>query len=54
MLLAAAHGEGSLVPSIDYVLLPDAQPMSLKGHSFDGNEQPLADAITKWLADRQL
>src|SRR5580700_3294142 len=43
MLLAAAHGEGSLVPTIDYVLLPDAQPMSLQGHSFDGNEQPLAD-----------
>jgi hypothetical protein len=28
--------------------------MSLKGHSFDGNEQPLADVITKWLADRQV
>jgi pimeloyl-ACP methyl ester carboxylesterase len=54
MLLAAAHGEGTLVPTIDYVLLPDAQPMSLQGHSFDGNEQPLADVITKWLADRQV
>jgi hypothetical protein len=54
MLLAAAHGEGSLVPSIDYVLLPDAQPASLQGHSFDANEQPLADAVAKWLADRQL
>jgi hypothetical protein len=37
-LLAAAHGEGSLAPSIDYVLLPDAKPISLK----------------VWLADRQL
>jgi pimeloyl-ACP methyl ester carboxylesterase len=54
MLLSAARGEGSLTPSIDYVLLPDAQPMSLRGHSFQGNEQPLADIITKWLADRHL
>jgi pimeloyl-ACP methyl ester carboxylesterase len=54
MLLAAAHGEGSLAPSIDYVLLPDAQPTSPKGHYFDGNEQPLADVVAKWLADRQL
>jgi pimeloyl-ACP methyl ester carboxylesterase len=53
-LLAAAHGEGSLAPSIDYVILPDANPISLRGHFFDGNEQPLADAIAKWLADRQL
>jgi pimeloyl-ACP methyl ester carboxylesterase len=54
MLLAAAHGEGSLAPSIDYVLLPDAQPMSMKGHLFEANEQPLADVVTKWLADRRL
>jgi len=53
-LLAAAHGEGSLAPSIDYVLLPDVKPTSLKGHYFDGNEQPLADVVAKWLADRQL
>jgi len=53
-LLAAAHGEGSLVPSIDFVLLPDRQPASLRGHSFEGNEQPLADTVTKWLADRRL
>ena len=54
MLLAAAHDEGSLVPRIDYVLLPDAQPMSPKGHYFDGNEQPLADVVTKWLGDLHL
>jgi len=54
MLLSAAHGEGSLAPSVDYVLLPDTQPMSPKGHSFIGNEQPLTDVITKWLADRHL
>lgn len=54
MLLAAAHGEGSLAPSIDYILLPNARPISLKGHYFDGNEQALADVIAKWLADRHL
>jgi pimeloyl-ACP methyl ester carboxylesterase len=54
MLLAAAHGEGSLTPGIDYVILPDARPTSLKGHYFDGNEQPLADAVAGWLADRHL
>jgi pimeloyl-ACP methyl ester carboxylesterase len=54
MLLAAAHGEGSLVPSIDYILLPNGRPISLKGHYFDGNEQALADVIAKWLADRHL
>jgi pimeloyl-ACP methyl ester carboxylesterase len=53
-LLAAAHGEGSLVPSIDFVLLADRQPPSLRGHSFEGNEQPLADTVTKWLSDRRL
>jgi pimeloyl-ACP methyl ester carboxylesterase len=53
-LLAAAHAEGSLAPSIDYVILPDTKPVSLKGHFFDGNEQPLADVIAKWLADRHL
>jgi pimeloyl-ACP methyl ester carboxylesterase len=54
MLLAAARDEGSLVPHVDYVLLPDAQPISPKGHYFDGNEQPLADVITKWLGERHL
>lgn len=53
-LLAAAHSEGSLTPAIDYVILPDTKPVSLKGHFFEGNEQPLADAIAKWLADQQL
>ena len=53
-LLAAAHGEGSLVPSIDFVLLADRQPASPRGHSFEGNEQPLADTVTKWLSDRRL
>jgi hypothetical protein len=54
MLLSAAHSEGSLTPKVDYALLPDAKPPSLKGHSFDGNEDPLTDAIGKWLADLHL
>jgi pimeloyl-ACP methyl ester carboxylesterase len=54
MLLSAAHSEGSLPLKVDFILLPDAKPPSLKGHSFDGNEQPLTDAITKWLADLHL
>lgn len=54
MLVSAAHSEGSLATSIDYVLLPNSSPPSLRGHSFGGNEQPLTEVITKWLADRQL
>jgi pimeloyl-ACP methyl ester carboxylesterase len=54
MLLSAAHSEGSLPPKVDFILLPDSKPPSLKGHSFDGNEQPLTDAIAKWLADLHL
>jgi pimeloyl-ACP methyl ester carboxylesterase len=54
MLLSAAHSDGSLVNKIDYVLLPDSKPVSLKGHYFDGNEQPLADVIVNWLADLHL
>jgi hypothetical protein len=54
MLLSAAHSEGTLAPKVDFVLLPDTKPVSLKGHYFDGNEQSLADVITKWLAELQL
>ena len=54
MLLSAARSEGSLANKIDYVLLPDSKPLSLKGHYFDGNEQPLADVIVNWLADLHL
>ena len=54
MLLSATQSEGSLVTSIDYVLLPSAKPLTLSGHYFAGNEQPLTDVIAKWLADRGL
>jgi hypothetical protein len=54
MLLSAAHSEGSMVTSVDFVVLPDSKPVSLNGHYFQGNEQPLTDLIGKWLADRHL
>jgi len=54
MLLSAAHSEGALASKIDFILLPDAKPPSLNGHSFVGNEQPLTDVITKWLAHLHL
>jgi pimeloyl-ACP methyl ester carboxylesterase len=54
MLLSATRSEGTLSPKVDFVLLPDTRPVSLKGHYFEGNEQPLADVITKWLTDLQL
>jgi hypothetical protein len=37
--------------SIDYTLLPNEAPPSLKGHYFEGNEQPLADVLTKRLSE---
>jgi pimeloyl-ACP methyl ester carboxylesterase len=54
MLLDAAHTEGSLVQGIELVVLPDSHPPGLKGHYFDGNEQPLADTLTRWLSARGL
>ena len=54
MLLSAAGDEGSLVKSIDYVLLPNPKPPSLAGHEFAGDEQALADTIAGWLTARGL
>jgi hypothetical protein len=54
MLLSAARAEGSLVPEIRYVLLPNPRPPSLKGHIFADNTGPLAEAIASWLAERGL
>jgi pimeloyl-ACP methyl ester carboxylesterase len=54
MLVSAAHSDGSLVTSIEFVLLSDSKPISLSGHCFNGNEQPLTEVIAKWLADRNL
>jgi hypothetical protein len=54
MLLSAARAEGSLVPEIRYVLLPNPRPPSLEGHIFADNTGPLAEAIASWLAERGL
>ena len=54
MLLAAAHAAGSLVESVDYVLLPHAAPRSLAGHGFVGNEAPLLATLDDWLKKRGL
>jgi len=54
MLLSAAHAEGSLVPSISYVVVPDQHPVGAAGHVFTDNTQPLIDAISAWLAEQHL
>jgi hypothetical protein len=54
MLLSAARAEGSLVPSIKYVLLPNHRSPSREGHQFADNEEPLIDAVSAWLADQHL
>jgi pimeloyl-ACP methyl ester carboxylesterase len=54
MLLSAAHSEGTLVPSIDYVVVPDTHPTSAAGHIFTGNTQALIDTVSHWLSDQHL
>lgn len=54
MLLSAARAEGSLVPDIRYVLLPNPRPPSVEGHIFAHTTGPLAEAIGSWLAERGL
>jgi pimeloyl-ACP methyl ester carboxylesterase len=54
MLLSAARAEGSLVPQIRYVLLPNPRPPSIEGHIFADNTGPLAEAIASWVAERGL
>jgi pimeloyl-ACP methyl ester carboxylesterase len=54
MLLSAAHAEGSLVPSISYVIVPDTHPTSAAGHIFTDNTPALIDTVTHWLAEQHL
>jgi fermentation-respiration switch protein FrsA (DUF1100 family) len=54
MLLSAAQAEGSLVPSIKYVLLPNQRPPSREGHLFTDNTKALIDAVAAWLAEQHL
>lgn len=54
MLLGAARAEGSLVPDIRYVQLPNPRAPSVRGHVFADNTGPLAEAIASWLAEQGL
>jgi pimeloyl-ACP methyl ester carboxylesterase len=54
MLLSAAEAEGSLVPSIKYVLLANQRPPSREGHIFADNIEALINAVAAWLAEHQL
>ena len=54
MLLSAATSPGSLVPSINYVIVPNPKGANPRGHQFLDNGQPLAEAITGWLAEQRL
>jgi len=54
MLLSAAQAEGSLVPSIRYVLLPNQRPSSREGHIFADNTEALTDAVATWLGEQRL
>jgi pimeloyl-ACP methyl ester carboxylesterase len=54
MLLSAARAEGSLVPSIRYVLLPNQRPPSREGHIFAYTTEALTDAVSAWLAEQHL
>jgi hypothetical protein len=54
MLLSAARAEGSLVPSVKYVLVPNHRPPSGEGHLFTDNTEALIDAVSSWLVDQRL
>ncbi len=54
MLLSAARAEGSLVPSVKYVLVPNHRPPSREGHLFTDNTEALIDAVSTWLAEQHL
>jgi pimeloyl-ACP methyl ester carboxylesterase len=54
MLLSAANSAGSLVPNIEYVLLPNAKGPNPGGHFFSDTAQALADATAAWLGEQGL
>jgi len=53
MLLSAAGSSGSLVPSIEYVRLPNNERGPAQ-HSFINNRQPLIDTVAGWLKEQSL
>jgi len=54
MLLSAARAEGSLVPNVKYVLVPNHRPPSREGHLFTDNTDALTNAVSTWLAEQHL
>jgi hypothetical protein len=54
MLLSAATAEGSLVPSIKLVVLPNPKGPSPAAHFFSDNQQQLVDTVAAWLAEQRL
>ena len=53
MLLSAAGSSGSLVPSIEYVKLPNKERGPAQ-HSFINNRQPLIETVAGWLKEQNL
>jgi alpha-beta hydrolase superfamily lysophospholipase len=53
MLLSAASTSGSLVPTIEYVKLPNKERGPAQ-HSFINNRQPLIDTVAGWLKEQNL
>jgi hypothetical protein len=51
MLLSAATSQGSLVPSIEYVRLPNEKGRNPGGHAFSDNETPLVETLVTWLRE---
>jgi pimeloyl-ACP methyl ester carboxylesterase len=54
MLLSAATAPGSLVPSINYLIVPNPKGPNPRGHRFSDNQEPLVNAIAAWLQDQKL
>ena len=52
MLLSAGRAEGSLVPSIKYVLVPNHRPPSREGHLFTDNTEALSAVVSARLAEQ--
>ena len=53
MLLSAAGSSGSLVPSIEYVKLPNKEHGPAQ-HGFINNRQPLIETVAGWLKEQNL
>jgi len=54
MLLASASEPGTLVPSIEFKLIPNDRPRSAAAHGFADNKQALLDTVTAYLKGRNL